>query len=386
VIPQLLRYPLHLLGGVLAGPWGPRRLLLLVFTVPALLAVQLVHAAALLLDEIWFPGYREIAVRDALFVVGLPRSGTSQLQEILADDPRFTSTRLWQLILAPAICQRRLVQRLASLDGALGGPAARSLEGAQRLLFRFMDDVHPVRLDEPEEDYFLLFPLFACFLLVVPFPDSPRVWSLTRIDDWPERERRALAKAYRRLIQRHLHEAEPGERLLSKNPSFTPFVRTLLEEFPDAKVIGCVRDPRRVVPSLLSSLEEGALAFGWSPADPRYRDALVDMLADFADRLLDMERDLDPRSYRTLVLRDVRADLLASVTEMYDRFGWTPDPTFLDALERRSSQARTHTSGHSYALTDYGLDTSSIETRFHDLMTHFAFSESSAPTPGMAPS
>jgi len=363
----------------MAGPFGLRRAVMLLLALPPLLAVQLVHALALLLDEIWYPGYREVPVDGALFVVGMPRSGTSQMQEILSDDPRFTSTRLWQLLFAPAICQRRLFSRISGADRALGGPLLRLFDGTQRLLFRFMDEVHPVRLDAPEEDYLLLFPLFACFLLVVPFPRSPRVWKLTRIDDWPETDRRALARAYRRLVQRHLHEARPEERLLSKNPSFTPFVRTLLEEFPEARVIGCVRDPRRVVPSLLSSLEDGAAAFGWSPTEPRYRDALMEMLAEFGDRLLAYEDEFDPSRYRTLVLRDVRADLLASVSEVYDRFGWTPDPAFLSALERRSAEARTYTSRHTYALADYGLDGAAVDVRFHDVMTRFGFAGS--PTP-----
>lgn len=386
MLALLLRFPMHLAGGVAAGPYGPLRLLVLLATVPPLALLQLIHAVALGLDEIWFPAYRETPVEGALFVVGMPRSGTSQMQEILADDPRFTSTLLWQLLLAPAICQRRLIGGVTRLDAAIGAPLHRLLAGVQALLFRFMDEVHPVRLDEPEEDYFLLLPLFACFLLVVPFPRSHRVWSLTRIDEWPEGERRGLARAYRRLVQRHLHEAAPGKRLLSKNPSFTPFVRTLLAEFPDAKVIGCVRDPRRVVPSLLSSLADGAAAFGWSPAEPRYRHALVDMLAEFGDRLLSFERDLPDSTYRTLVLRDVRADLLASVTAAYDRFGWVPDPEFLAALEVRASRARSHTSRHSYDLSDYGLDATSVEVRFQDVMTRFGFAEPHASASDAAPS
>lgn len=370
---SLLRFHAELARAVLAGPVGPGRLAALLLATPLLMAIQVVHAVALLLDEIWFPGYRDLEVRTPLFVVGLPRSGTSQLQEILADDRRFTSTPLWELLIAPAICERRLIGAAVRLDARLGAPAAAGFERLQRWVFGFMEDVHPVRLDAPEEDYLLLWPFFACFLLVVPFPRSERVWALTRIDDWPTARRRRLARLYRRLVQRHLHEAPEGARLLSKNPSFTPFVRSLLEEFPDARVVGCVRDPRRVVPSLLSSLEDGARLFGWNPATAEYRDRLVGMLEEFGRRLLDFERDLDGSRYRSLVLRDVRADLLASVTEVYDRFGWTPDPDFLDALRRRAETARAHSSRHTYALSDYGLDDETVESRFQDVMIRFGF-------------
>jgi hypothetical protein len=374
VIGSLLGFHRELVLGVLGGPVGIRRALALLGTAPVLALVQFVHGVALVLDEIWYPGYRDVDVLEPLFVVGLPRSGTSQMQEILADDQRFTSTRLWELLLAPAICERRVVRGAVRLDSALGGPAAAAFDRLQRLLFRFMDDVHPVRLDAPEEDYFLLWPVFACFLLVVPFPRSDRVWDLARIDDWAPDRRRHLARIYRRMVQRHLHEAPAGARLLSKNPSFTPFVRSLLEEFPDAKVIGCVRDPRRVVPSLLSSVEDGARVFGWEPGDPEYRERLVGMLEDFGDRLLEYDGELDTSRYRTLVLRDVRTDLLASVTEVYHRFGWTLDPEFGEALRKRSAAARSHTSRHAYALSDYGLDAEAVESRFRDVMTRFGFS------------
>ncbi len=370
----LLRFHAEVLHGVAAGPFRVRRLLALLLAAPALATTQIVHAVALLLDEIWYPGYRDVDVREPLFVVGLPRSGTSQMQEILADDARFTSTRLWELLLAPAICQRRLLRGVVRLDRVLGGMGARVFDWVQHLAFGFMDDVHPVRLDAPEEDYFLLWPVFACFLLVVPFPRSPRAWELVRIDDWPAERRRGLTRIYRRMVQRHLHEAPAGALLLSKNPSFTPFVRSLLDEFPDARVIGCVRDPRRVVPSLLSSIEDGARLFGWDPADPEYRDRLVDMLDDFGRRIVTYDAEFPPARYRSLVLRDVRADLLASVTDVYHRFGWSPDPEFGEALRRRAASARTHASRHSYALSDYGLDVESVESRFHDLMTRFGFS------------
>jgi len=371
VIAALLRFPAHLARGVSAGPFGLRRGAVLLVTIPALVSVWVVHLLALLLDEIWYPGYRDITVREPLFVVGLPRSGTSRMQEILADDPRFTSLRLWQLVLAPAICERRVVVRAGRLDSALGGWGRRGLEATQRAVFAFMEEVHPVRLDQPEEDYLLLWPVFACFLLIVPFPRSERVWALTRVDDWRPERRRRITRVYRRMVQRHLHESPDGIRLLSKNPSFTPLVASLLEEFPDGRVIGCLRDPRRVVPSLLSSLEDGARVFGWSPADPAYRDRFLGMLEEFSDRLLSFEGRYGEDVYQSLLLRDVRSDLVASVGTVYERFGWALGPHLVGALEARASAVRTHASSHSYDLADYGLDTACVETRFARLMTRF---------------
>ena len=85
---------------------------MLLFFVPALLLLQGAHWVGFLLDDLFFRGYRNITVRDPLFVVGLPRSGTSFLQRVLAQDSeRFTTLRLWELILAPSVTERMLARR-----------------------------------------------------------------------------------------------------------------------------------------------------------------------------------------------------------------------------------------------------------------------------------
>jgi len=367
-----LAFPAHLVSGVAKGPFGLVRLLLLLALAPLLLSLWLTHLVALLLDELWYPEYRATPVHEPLFIVGMPRSGTSALQEVLADDPRHTTLRLWELVLAPAICQRRFFRGVFRMDAAVGAPLRRMKEGVERLAFRFMEDIHPLRLDAPEEDYLLLAPIFACFLLVLPFPRSERVWSLTRIDDWPEPRRRAVVAVYRAMVQRHLYQAPGGVRLLSKNPMFTPLVRTLAEAFPDARVIGCVRHPVEVVPSLLSSLSDGARIFGWDPADPAYRDRFLTMLHDFGERMLSHEADATIR-FEFLRLEDARRDLPTSVESIYSSFGWSVDPDFRAALIARAAASRSHSSGHRYHVGDFGLDARTVESRFETLMTRFQF-------------
>ncbi|MDT8368606.1 MAG: sulfotransferase [Longimicrobiales bacterium] len=377
----LLGFPLHLIRALAAGPFGLRRLAVLALVIPGLLGIHLVHLVALLLDEIWFPGYREVPVPEPLFVVGMPRSGTTQLHEALADDPRRTSLRLWHLLFAPAICQRRAVTRVITLDRRCGGLGARTVREGERRLFGFLDEIHRVRLDAPEEDYLLLWPAFASFLLVVLFPRSERIWSLTRLDDAPASTRRRLAHLYRRMVQRHLHEAPQNQRLLSKNPSFTPFVHTLLAEFPDARVIGCVRNPGRVVPSLLTSLEGGARLFGWSPKHPRERDAFVGMLAEFGERLVAYDTGLPESRYQTLRLSEVRANLSGSIERVYARFGETLDTDFRAALRVRTAQARAHTPRFPHDLAGCGVERATIRAHFHGTLTHFGFAPEGARAP-----
>ncbi len=60
------------------------------------------------LDDIFFREYREIVVKQPLFIVGYPRSGTTFLHRLCARDSQtFTSLRMWEILFAPSITQKK---------------------------------------------------------------------------------------------------------------------------------------------------------------------------------------------------------------------------------------------------------------------------------------
>ncbi len=360
------------------APTGPgtlrRRLLLLLFT-PLFLLIQSAHWGFFFLDDLLFPGYRKIRIREPLFVVGLPRSGTTFLHRVLArDESRFTTTRLWELLLAPSITQRKILLGLGALDRALGRPVGRLLAWTDSRGFRWMEAIHQVSLTDPEEDYFLLLPVFACFLLVVPYPYHPAIWELARFDELPEKKREAILGFYRRALQRHLYVTGPEKQILSKNPAFTPFLRSLLESFPDARVLCCVRDPEKAVPSVLSSLRPGAEFLGYEMSEPRIRDAFVDMLVHFSEHAMDVLGGEAEDRYAFVPMPALKADVRRFVLEeVYGRFGWEAEAAFLDSLEEDRARGASFTSRHRYSLEEFGLEAGAIRTRFARLSQAFGF-------------
>ena len=90
-LKSLGRY-LSLLLQLLTSPrHDGRRLtgfLLVLGAIPLLVAVQLLHWLTFLLDEIFYRGYRDVPVRQPLFVLGPPRTGTTHLHRVLSEDAR----------------------------------------------------------------------------------------------------------------------------------------------------------------------------------------------------------------------------------------------------------------------------------------------------------
>ena len=133
---------------------------------------------------------------------------------------------------------------------------------------------------------------------------------------------------YHAAIRRHLYVAGPEKQLLSKNPSFTPFVRSLREAFPDGKILCCVRDPLEVVPSLLSSVQTGADLFGYDVAEPKIRDRFVGMLEFFSKHALSNLGEAPTDQNAFVPLREMKRDVKGYVLRLYERFNWAASPEF----------------------------------------------------------
>ncbi len=383
-MPPRIVLVLRLLRLTLFPPWptGPRsvkRLGLLLLLIPVFLLLQGVHWLGFLLDDLFFRGYRKVEVREPLFIVGLPRSGTSFLHRVFArDEERFTTLRLWELLLAPSVTERKLFLGLGALDRVIGRPFARLASWGGKRGFRWLEVIHEVSLNDPEEDYFLLLPIFACFLLVIPFPYHEGIWKLARFDELPTTEREPVIAFYKAAVRRHLFVAGSGRQLLSKNPSFTPFLRSLMEAFPDGRVLCCVRDPLEVVPSLLSSVRTGAELFGYDVAEPRIRDRFVGMLEFFARHALSTLEEAPTDRHAFVPLKEMRKDVKGFVLQVYEHFGWEASPVFREKLTDDAHRGKQYKSRHSYSLEEFGLEEEETRSRFPELNARFGFGEDSS--------
>lgn len=349
----------------IARPW--RRRLVLLALLPAFVALQAANQTCLLLDELLFRRFRRVDIREPLFVVGAPRTGTTQLHRALAEDPFTTTLRTYECLFAPSILQRGILGALLTLDRAIGRPGGRLFHLVEQRLAAGFDSIHETRLDAPEEDYLALLPAMGCFLAVLAFPDEEALWKLGRLDDDGEPlRRRRLLELYRGLVQRHLWVHGPGLRFLAKNPSFSGWVVGLAEVFPDARFLCCTRDPLETVPSQLSSVAGGLDFFGVDPRGP-FRDRLVAQLEYDFDHLLDRLPDAAPGRHAFVPLEATRRDLAGTVSTALDRVGLPVSRELTSYLARQGEHAKSYRSGHDYTFDSLKLDEIDVRRRFRSI-------------------
>lgn len=354
--------------------------LLLLLLLPLFLLLQLVHWLLFLVDEILFPGYRRIRIEQPLFVLGPPRSGTTHLHHVLSLDSERTTFSAWECVFGLSITARKLVGGVARIDRYVGSPMRRLLDMLETRLLANTGSIHPLSLRGPEEDFLTLMPLAQSFLLVFPFPRADWLWQTARLDSsaTPPDSRRQLLRWYRRCIQKHLYVHGADRRFLSKNASFAGMSSALLEEFPDARVLCCMRDPVHVIPSQLSSLRGGLNVCGFRAVPVPLRDRLVDLLHDYY-RNLGNTWQRYPDRFAVIHNRELHQNLYTSVESGLRRVGLSPSDVFLRQLAECSRQSSSYRSSHHYTLEQFGLTGSLIRTRFDPVYSVFDSGRRSEP-------
>ena len=115
------------------GRWTPRRIAILVAFYLGYPLLELSIWLGFLLDNIFFRGHRDQQVRSPVFIVGNPRSGTTFLHRLVAKDTdRFSTMKMWEILFAPSITQRKMVAGLATFDRWVGGPVRKRLDRTEQ--------------------------------------------------------------------------------------------------------------------------------------------------------------------------------------------------------------------------------------------------------------
>ncbi len=355
-------------------PAGRRRMLTrLLLYVPV---VASFHAVCFFLDGIFFPRLHRVRVEAPVFLIGHARSGTTLLHRLMSEDTeRFSCFRLYEMYF-PSLLQKKVIRGLAAFDRRfLGRFATRRVEAWEKRRYASTQDVHAMGLTQPEEDDFVFYWSCASGTWMLKMPAMGEI-DFYHLDRAPERKRRRVQRFYADCIRRQLYLNGPDRTHLCKAPHFAGRAASLIESFPDARIVVTMRNPHETLPSLLKLMKIGYELRGWDePRMARSLGALAAQSFHTYRHPLEVLAEHPETPHAIVDYRVLRAEPRRAVGEVYDALGIPLSAAHAEKLQAEQQRARAHKSGHRYSLEEFGLDPDAIETGLADLFEQFGWNE-----------
>ncbi len=326
-------------------------------------AWQLGVRIAYLLDNLFYPEYHDQAVKEPVFIVGNFRSGTTFLHRMLTKDDQSTSFTSWELYLAPSVVGRKFYSWLMKINYALGNPVRWVIDIFNHIVEKEAY-MHKIGLTEPEEDGQVLFQIWSSFDLLAFFPFPKLIRKYIYYDDQvPDDVKRRDMAYYSEIVKKHIY-AHNGRRYISKNPSHSPKVKTLHQQFPDAKFINLVRNPLQVIPSSISLFSKHCRTYGNPESEYNLQEEVIEHSKYWYYYPHQYLKNLPPDQYIRIQYRDLVADPKGTVERIYQQLNLDLSPGFARILEAEAEKAKSFKSEHHYSLRKMGVSKKRIEQEF----------------------
>jgi len=247
------------------------------------------------------------AIQRPIFITGMPRSGSTFLHELLAEDPENRAPRVWEVMFPVAVrCQ-------PSKIGPRQRKAAASLWWFRRLA-PGADSVYPMRAWSPHEcvaihSYTLLSQEFVSISRIPAYEAFLRAADLGPTYRWQKR------------FLQHLQAGCSKRRWVLKSPDHVYGLDKLLTVFPDAAIIQTHRNPVDVLRSQiqLTGVLERMFARPGDREQFRIREARkVGQISDCITRFRDTRPEVAGQ-FIDVTYRELVSDPLEVVKRIYER-------------------------------------------------------------------
>jgi len=309
------------------------------------------------------PEVAQQRIERPLFVLGLPRTGTTIFYEILAQDPnhRWPITYEVEEPLPPARAASFLTDpRIPAIDKKMNEIEA---------LAPGFQAIHAIGATLPQECIAMTASHFMCVMWGASF-------SVPSYDNWLSEQDVSGAYRWHRMFLQHLQVDYRAPRWLLKSPGHLPFIQAIVDEYPKAAIIQTHRDPMQVAASLASVTCSLHSAFS-DEVDPvrtaaheaeHYAQALK---AGMQQRGR-IEAEEGSGRFFDVRFEDILEKPLEVIEQLYGHFGFEWSPDIRDRMSTYvQNRPREKHGKHSYTLEEFGLSREEHGPLFADYCKRF---------------
>jgi hypothetical protein len=307
----------------------------------------------------WIKNHPEIKnekIERPLMIIGLPRTGTTALSNLLAADSDTRSLRVWEsgsLIPPPTRATYESDERIATAQAGLD------------LLIQ-MVPTFPSMYDDSAtgtaEAIDLLGMSFRAFQLtgMAVMPSFDQWWLNCDMDE---------AYALHRQTLQLLQAACPPRRWHLKNPSDVFYLEAVRKTYPDAIFVWTHRDPAQVIPSVTNLIAELMDPFVTELDRPQLGRTQIALWAKGIERAQAFRAD-NPEGFIDVAMADLAADPLGTAARVYEAADWKF--TNKSEVSMKQHLADTPRRGHKPDLDQYNFSLADIRNQFSSYCDQFS--------------
>ena len=299
------------------------------------------------------PEHVDVPVERPIFVVGLPRTGTTALHRLLHADPRHQGLELWLTEYPQPRPPRETWEEDPIFSAMQAAFSEHHVENPEFMGIHYMDATSV-------EECWRLLRQTGKSISYESLANVPRYSAWLAEQDWTDAYERHRANL--QLIGLN----DPQKRWVLKNPSHLVALDALMRVYPDALVVCTHRDPVASMASACSLSAEATAATSTTFVGETIGRTQLEMLSRSWRTFTKARAGYDQAQFVDVDYREFVQDPVRTTRGIYDAFDldWTPEVdaavTALDT-ESRSGGRRPK---HSYSLDDYGLTEAEVRAAF----------------------
>jgi hypothetical protein len=297
------------------------------------------------------PEILDVPVEGPAIVVGLPRTGTTALSNLLGCDPDTRALRVWE---SATPCPPPESATVGSDPRIAAAQAGIDILHEMKPIMRVLHDDDAYSVAES-------FDLLALSFRAHQYEGMARMPSF--FEWWVAADLTAAYELHRRVIQLLGWHCPPARWHL-RNPSDIFRFETVLDAYPDARFVWCHRDPAAVFASLCELIAEVRLMGADAVDRTEIGREQLRQWSLAMDRGLEARARLGDERFVDVWHHEVIADPVATLASTYKGIGWEfTDRAGGAAATWLADHDRTAHGEHHPQLADYGLDAQQVRDR-----------------------
>ncbi len=309
------------------------------------------------------PALATSRIDSPIFLIGLPRTGTTALSHLLSVDPANRSLLGWEInqsVPPPTTATYRTDPRFVA---AMEAPDMLGMINPE------FKAIHHDPPNMPLECATVLGQHFSSLHLSTTF-------NLPSYMDWIRTNDHTQAYEWHRTVLQVLQSQCPGQWQL-KSPVHLIDPSAIAAVYPDARFVLTHRDPVNVIASVCSLVR--SLAGTFTSAD--WQDYIRQTWPEVVGSLLDNQnafRDSQIAAGRgdafvDIAYSDLVGDPITTIASLYEQLGENFSTEAESAMRAHSAEHKKDRFGsHSYSLEEWGLDRDALTERVQPYLTRYA--------------